>query len=336
MIDDYIRKVEGLLDRANHKETGEEEREACLAAADRIMKKHRLDRAMLFQAGKPPEREIVVKKYEAIKAEQFSTNLSYMRNAIFRHCGVMFRPGWREGTAVGYEEDIFFAEMLWSSVYMDFLTKMFPKWETWRDFDSNVYILKSAGYSWPEVRDMALPHKPSDRTGELTYKNAGSKLRTAFRRESVRLGVEVERQPQRPEKWRKGFAIGYDTSLRIRLRTMEINSMEEPGSPGEIAIMRDEDRVKAKFWEVFPEEHPDVQARKNKEWDEQQEAAEAAKTPAQKAADEKARERARKRMERSVSDLYDNDGFATGKKSAHEINLSRNATVGDPDRKEIS
>ena len=125
MIDDYIRKVEGLLDRANHKETGEEEREACLAAADRIMKKHRLDRAMLFQAGKPPEREIVVKKYEAIKAEQFSTNLSYMRNAIFRHCGVMFRPGWREGTAVGYEEDIFFANSAFIDKILTNTCKMF-------------------------------------------------------------------------------------------------------------------------------------------------------------------------------------------------------------------
>ena len=336
MSEDYIRKVEGLLNRANHKETGEEEREACLAAADRIMKKHRLDRAMLYQSGKAPEREIVVKTYEPIEAERFSTNLSYMRSAIFRHCGVMFRPGWRQGTAVGYEEDIFFAEMLWSSVYLDFITKMFPKWEPWREFDRNVYAVKTAGYSWPEVRDMALPHKPSDRTGELTFKNAGSKLRTAFKREAERLGVEVERQPQRPDKWRKGFAIGYDTSLRIRLRTMEINGMEEPGSDGEIALMRDEDRVKAKFWEVFPEEHPEVQARKNKEWEEEWKAAEAAKTPAEKAAEEKARERALKRQNKSVADLYDNAGFSTGQKSAHEVNLSRNTTVGDPARKEIS
>lgn len=336
MSEDYIRKVEGLLNRANHPEANDQEREACLAAADRIMKKHRLDRAMLFQSGKAPDREIIVKEYDAILAEKYATNLGYMRDAVFRHCGVMFRPGWRRGTAVGYEEDVFFAEMLWSSVYMDFTTKMFPKWETHRSFDLNVYNLKTAGYSWPDVRDMALKHEPSDQTGPLTFKNAGSKLRTAFKRECERRGEEVRRQPQRPEAWRNGFAQGYESTLRSRLYVMAMKDREAPGSEGEIALLKDEDRVKQRFWEVFPEEHPDVQARKQKEFEEEVAAQEASLTDAEKAARERKFQSAMRRLQKSYEARFDSKGYETGSQSAHEVNLSRNTTVGEPNRKEIS
>lgn len=334
----YIRKVEALITRANHRETPEAERQACLEKADAIMAAHRLERAMLFQSGGKPEREIILKKYEGIQVEGFYGNVVSLRESIFRHCGAMTN-GYGTMTAVGYEEDLFYAEMLWGEVFLHFTRTMFPKWEAWRSFDANVYELKTAGYSWPEIREMGLREKAADVTGLLTEKNAGSKLRTAYKREAVRRGEPAELpKVYNPKKWRKSFADAYGSRLSFRLWRMKKEQKQEAGEAGVIALQTDEDRVKLRFWQEFPHMHPDAIRQMRQQLDEEEKARRDALTDKEREKEDRERERSRARARKAAESgisYYDDRGYEAGQKAANQVRLDRNDSVGQGERQAI-
>lgn len=330
----YLRKAEALLHRASDPSASEGEREACIGKANQIMEKHRLDRAMLFSSGKQPDKKIVQRVYDRVETGQFSYLLADMRSDIFRHCGVMTHRSYKD-TAVGYEEDMFFAEMLWSTVYLHFVERMFPKWEKHRTFDANVYSIKKAGYSWSEVREMGLAQGAGDLSGPLTAKNAGSKLRNAFKREAARRGEVVppgKQQPLNPVQWRKNFAEAYASRMYARLRQLRMENAQEPGSPGEIALLTDEDRVKQEFWKVFPDMHPEAQKRLQERFLEQERRRQEGLTPAQKAEEERKIERRRQEYLKRWDQEHRAGGWNDGAQAADEVNLSRASELSEAER----
>lgn len=344
MTDNYIRKVEALINRANHKDANSEERIACLAKADEIMAKHRLDRAMLFKDGNKPEKEIIVKTVSALPYSPYVGSLTWMRKDILTHCGVMSRTWQEEVTLVGYEEDIFYAEMLWTSVYMEFTSKLFPKWESHRGFDANVYALKNAGYSWPEVRDFALAENAGDHISKLTVKNAGSKLRTAFKREAQRNGIEVlpgRQQPANSRAWRDSFVEGFVNTLYGRLAVLSAKAKEAAGEAGEIALISDADRVKHRFWEMYPETHPEAIRRVIEENRASFDRAESEMTEAEKKKLERDQKAAARRwtreQDRKMNSSSYQHGYSTGRDTARSLNLGRESAVSDrQNAKELS
>lgn len=335
--EDYIRRVESLLERANHPETPEPERQSALALADEVMARHRLDRALLFQSGKKPEREILHKKYAGITLTDYLWIGSSMRRAIFDHCGVSTYGSYTL-EAVGYEEDLFYAEMLWSEVLLHFTRSMFPTWDNFRSFDANVYRIKSAGYSWSQVRDMGLAQNASDYNGPLTEKNAGSKLRTAFKREAKRLGEEVlpgKQQPIRPKIWRKSFAEAYASKLTYRLWEMASKNKEAAGKEGEIALQSDADRVKNRFWEIFPELHPDAMRRRLEELEREEEARRESLTEAERKREDEENKRSSRKYIEKMDKEHDRKGAEAGRKAASEVNLSRSNRIPEAERQAI-
>lgn len=343
MTESYVRKVEALLTRANHPETPPEEREACLDKADKIMASHRLDRAMLFQSGKGPTKEIKIDVIERIQQSEFSGQINSLRNQVYEHCGCLTHiDKWPNYRVYGYEEDIYFANVLWTSIYMDLVRRAFPVWERARSFDDNVYEMKNAGYSWPQVRDAGLLNDARDANGPLTEKNAGSKLRTAYKRAAAARGVTVlpgKQQPLKPDQWRKAFIESYVVTLQTRLWALEREAKEHAGKEGEIALQTDADRVRNRFWQDYPEEHPEAVARRAQEmeairqehWDNM--------TPKERARAERQYDaRVRRLMkegdrERSSS-AYVN-GSSAGRRAANEVDLGRGDKVAGASRKEI-
>lgn len=238
-------------------------------------------------------------------------------------------------TAVGYEDDLFYAEMLWANVYMDFITKMFPKWEPWRSFDENVYIIKSSGYGWPHVCVEGLRNNGADQSGPLTQANSGSKLRTAFKREAKRRGEVVlpgRQQPAVPQLWRDSFAQSYQSTVESRLQTMKWQNREAAGNGSEIALVKDEDRIKAEFWRLFPQYDPEEHKRRWARMDAEEEARRARLTPEELEAEEKEREKEERRWARrkpAKEKQADMRGWNAGNKAGNSVKLSADKNVGN-------
>lgn len=326
-----MRRIQGLLERAGHPETPENERQACQEKADALMQQHRIERAMLNFDRKDTVKEIISRDIDRAQGE-YSGQLRSMQYAILIHAGCQAAIKWEHMTAVGYEEDIFFAEILWAQVRLDFTSKMFPKWEPHRSFDANVYEIKSAGYSWVQVCEMGMSHNAKDVTGVLTMKNGGSKLRTAFKREAKRRGVEVlpgKQQPMKPQLWRDSFATSYRSTLEQRLMMLA----DKNRGPKEyaVALQTDADRVLAEFYRLFPNLHPDYLREQSEKMAAERQAYLDNMTPKER----REWERDQRAWEKIATKkrYADPKAWAKGHEAASNVNVSRGNAVGDPNRK---
>ncbi len=295
-MDSKMRVIEALLRTAAHEATPDHERVLAQEKADKLMIQYQIDRAMVnLDRDNDRKVEPIRKEYDKIDlvdrgsvqntrdiSEYFvQASLNGIKRSIFHHAGAVTTEKFLNGShtfiAIGFPEDLVYAEMLWLSVFAEIVPKMFPTWEENRGFDENVYALKASGRSWPQVFEMAMRHGPtakeelaesgffyvtsesigpSDKTGPLTKKNAASKLRTAYRRHAKSIGEEVSRQPSDPHWWRKSFAHAFETSLAQRIGAMKQGREEYFDKSNLPAMQHDADMVKAKFYEEFPEKNP--------------------------------------------------------------------------------
>lgn len=341
-----MRIVQGLMNQAMDNNISDEERNAFLAKADEIMAKYRLDRAMFLdsnQAGtKLDGREIIVLDIPPIEFHTYIHYVSTLRSAIFRHCGCKIKSTAFQAKAVGYEADLDFANMLWTTVHMDFIRKLFPTWQRSLTFDENVYTLKNAGYSWPQVREMGLAVNARDYNGPLTAENAGSKLRTAYKRWAKKLGVVVppgKHHSITPEKFRTSFASSYVSTVQIRLQDMkdktDKQSQEAAGEAGALALIDDEERIAAAWYEIYPEDHPDEQRRRMEQWEKEEAEREANMTEEEKRKRDKENARWANRKVR-VRNYYDQKGWAAGHSAGSKVRLSGGDEVQGSNGKALS
>lgn len=332
-----IKQIEDLLRIASDPRSNVHERESAQVKADAIIFRNRIDRAMLNKDQPSAARGVIVREYDAAAAEEFIGVANSMRANLFIHAGCMANSRWRKLTVVGYEEDIQMAEMLWASVFLHFTRTVFPKWENFKTFDANVYDLKSAGYSWPFVREEGLKREAGDQTGKLTAKNAGSKLRSAFKREAARRGERVSSQPINFKKWRTSFADAYATRLSQRLYTMRTKNEAEAGEAGVLALVSDQDKIKQQFYALFPELNPEVRKRRNQEAADAEEARWNALTAEEQAKELRDREKEDARWARQSAKrpaYYDEGGWSAGTRAADKADLGQER-IGASSGKEL-
>lgn len=271
--ENIMRKIQSLLERAAHPSTPEHERQTSQEMADKLMAKYRLDRAMLnFKktdlTREPTHREYglidLITKESTVSNKDYNeewgiqSQVNWLRSSIYTHAGCRSTSRFQTFTVVGYEEDIFYGDMLWTTIFQDVITKMFPGWRKDVGFDENVFTLKNAGFSWPQVREMGLANEAADRIGMLTAENAGSKLRTGYKRHAKKIGYNPPAvQPRNPGLWRRSFVDSYSSQIQNRIRAMAAANAESAGKEGEIALIKDADRVRDFFYNLFPDLNPE-------------------------------------------------------------------------------
>ncbi|UVK63850.1 hypothetical protein SEA_LILYPAD_46 [Gordonia phage LilyPad] len=332
--DRRLRIIENLLIRASHEGTPEEERIACQEQADKLMAQYQIDRAMLnFNKKNGEERKPTHREYDGIDLIQegsvrdstynWRTNrwsqsrdteeyaiqgvISGIRGNTFRHAGCQLGHKMGKTIAVGFEEDLMYAEMLWLGIFGDILTKMFPSWDKAKKFDENVYNLKKAGYSWSQVREIGLRNDARDHNGPLTAENAGSKLRTGFKRHCKKIGEEVTRQSQNPHLWRRSFVDAYSATLSQRMAAMKAGREEYFDKSNLPAMVQDKDRVKQHLYELIPELDPANWPEPDPNWE---------PPKPTKAVKQKVR-------------YADPDAWAAGNAAASKVNLRMDKAAGD-------
>lgn len=321
-----MRRIQALLERAAHPTTPGPEKEASQAAADRLMSKYRLDRALLNFAKDAKDRGLPEKReYEQINLIDDEMPMSskdfkeewgienavrMLRHDIYYHAECRMFSTHKIVSVVGFEEDLFFADLLWNTVFLDLTVKMFPRWTgSGSDtFDKNVFLLKNAGYSWPQVREAALKVNARDKLGPLTHANSSSKLRTAYARECKRIGfVPPEKQPRNPGLWRRSYIDSFRTRLNERFYEMKLAAKQDQqaaGEAGALALYQAADQVKDLFYEMFPDANP-------ANWPKADPNAKKLKLP-------KVRQRA-----------ADEGAWAAGYSAASQINISNAKAAGD-------
>lgn len=337
-----MRIIEGLLSRAAHPNTPEPERIAAQEQADKLMAQYQIDRAMLnFNKKEDEVRQPIVREYENLDliqegsvrnsgynwetgrysrsrdVEEYGIQgvISGIRTNIFYHAGAKTAHQSGKIVAVGYEEDLIYAEMLWLTVFQDIVTKMFPTWNKEKGFDENVYNLKKAGYSWSQVCEIGLQNNAKDAYGPLTKPNSGSKLRSGFKRHARKIGEEVlpgKRQPSNPHLWRRSFVDSYSATISQRIAALKAGREEYFDKSSLPALVQDSDRVKQRFYELFPDLNP---ANRPEPTEEEIAAAE--------------RHRRSRRPAKIKTREADMSAWAAGNAAAKAVNLNNNKSAGD-------
>lgn len=162
-LDDMMRKVEGLLAKADSTDS-DEEAATLRAAAERIMIRHKIVEEDLLQRGdlKQDDLHVLFKEVRAypMNAKYASVYQSLMSYAVHHaDCyGVWTGYDWSTGdrvmTIVGYEADIRYAEALYMGARLLFADRMEPKVDPSLSDQENVYRLRSAGLERRKVAEM--------------------------------------------------------------------------------------------------------------------------------------------------------------------------------------
>ena len=316
MNEKVMQKIEKLLLLAGHESTPPEEAQSAQEKADAMMFEYKVERAQLNLERNDREviSQIIEREFEELSLidpsslrssrRDFSEyvvsgTVSGIRRNIFRHAGCEI---WGR-KVVGYEEDIVYAEILWLSILSDITRVMYPKWNVSLGFDENVYRLKSSGYSWSQVREMGLATGAKDKNGPLTAQNAGSKLRTGYKRHAAKIGEVVVQQTGTPHLWRESFAQSFSVRISQRVAALK-NGQEEYRGKNLPALVREEDLLKSHFYGLFPEANPE-------NWSKPEE-------PKKK----------RGRVAKAKTKNADMSGWVAGHKAASSVNLNREAQVG--------
>ncbi|QNJ55363.1 hypothetical protein SEA_LITTLEFELLA_52 [Gordonia phage LittleFella] len=331
MTEDRIqRRISSLLSLAAHPGTPEVERARAQAQADELMAKYNVEQALLNWE-KPIEarRKPIVMEYDPINLVnmafiqserdyseyQVNGTVAGIRSNVFRFAGTRATSVWKREekrtayTVVGYEEDVYYGEALWNMVFQEILRSMFPGWSEDRSMDDNIYLLKNAGYSWPQIREIGIANKATDAQGPLTAKNAASKLRTAYGRAAKARGEDPK--PPRilnPHWWRVSYVDSFSVRIQQRFAALKAGREEWVGTQNLPAMQAQKDAVDEAFYEMFPDLRPPTEE-------------EMAKLRAE--AEERKKNEKAVRPKKQKTRYYDDSAWAAGHAAASRVKLTQ-------------
>ena len=259
MARDYAAMIRGLIAQADHPNTSDIEAAAFRAKAEELMKAYRVaeedalavDPALVV----PTHLDVVL----TVRNGELSHHYPSMVRTIAQHTQVRVRAmwGWNENTqvlnvtAVGYEGDLRFFELLWTNAQLMFSTKIDVTWDDNLSEAENVYRMRQAGIKRREIADRAW--KNGDQAA------ARSKVQRIYVRESAARGEDplASGLSFSSANYRQAYAQSFVDTLRTRLRIAR-DAAESRGGLPEHKGRRD--RVDEAFYAKFPAARPwDVQ-----------------------------------------------------------------------------
>lgn len=324
-------KLRGLLERAQHPDTSPEERDACRARAQGIKDKfaieeHELNMADPTRASRPIVRDVMLRPRGS--SGYWAGHIGALWAAFAGHCGISYRIEYKnEGKvarSVGYESDISFAEMLFAMASLEFYARIEPGWDVRRSFDDNVKRLKDSGKKWVEIAQIANRNGGNPRTKDLGSTTNGAWLQSAYRRECERLGVEPTRHTQRHDAFRRSFADSFVSEIDLRLALMRRSSDSERGQnyTNLPAIVDRTQKVKAEFYRMYPDMHPDEVRRRSEAAAEAETARREALSPDERAREDAQNQRWWNRYEKDQVRQHDPNGWSAGAEAARNVDLT--------------
>lgn len=275
--DDTLRRVQGLINKANDAAVTPEERETLLAAADKLMAKYAIEQFELEAAKPHDEREKpVVTTIVAATARNWRNQgtLDSIFYSLARHCGVMigkdheYKTGERTWRVVGFEADVRYLEMLYTSIFLTLVSKMEPGVDPNLSEVENYANLREAGVpverilpklGYPYHIQGEYEQKWDDRQGRYAYqKKQNRTVLGRFRRQYAKLCAERGVEPVKGATG-EGYQLCYldAFSARIDARLRELKAGRDEVNTGHELVVADRsDEVKNLLWETWPELKP--------------------------------------------------------------------------------
>jgi hypothetical protein len=235
--EDILRKVQALIARAESTEF-EAEREQCLRRADDMMVKYAIEEWEARQRGdksalKP---EMMKMDFKWYWNSPVSEQLWSLFASIMSHCSCVIATQKVTGynghdpdeaykmPVFGMSQDIGYANMLFTSLYLQMVDKTQPTFDPSLTLAQNITRGKEAGMSWVQVAKWT--GETGAITGPSTVKGSWVKM---YRRECERQGIEPVKQTN-PETHIRNFAWGYTYKIQERLREMRGEQEKSTGS----------------------------------------------------------------------------------------------------------
>jgi hypothetical protein len=321
-------RVRKLLDRANHPNTPDPERELCIQRADRYMLQYAIDQALLDATKKDDRRLPITRRFHAYDGREWKYKFGTILHAMEEtyRCRVAIHAD-GDVTVVGMPEDVDYMELIWTNVYLTFISRLYPRWDDNLSFDHNVYNYKRAGFRWAQIYRIATEHHHY-----LKDEKDGAMIR-GYKRHAAMVGDTSQIKTQRHEAFRESFAEGFVRSLCARLETVRTETSETAtGSGAELALVSVKDRVEEAFYEVFPNLAPMIEEERERLLQEIREREQReAEQERERRREAKANERYWRDLDRDQARRYDPEGISVGRAAGKEVNLGTDQAVGGSD-----
>lgn len=261
-LTDMLRKVQALLDRAEHPNTPPAEAESARNMAERLMLKYRIEEEQLrthaLASDATAIKPIVVEFVVGDTASEYRNQYYWMMVDIIAHVGNIRHKNsvgknWDSDgrayyqdivTLVGFESDVRWAMTLYTALRLHFSNTLEPKVDPSLSDQDNVYRLRNAGIERGRIGQMmGWGDKAHIRVTNVYKKACAARGETAT----------VVGKSLNVKTYRESFALGYVDEVRHRLYSMRIDA--GLNSAGLVLAGRKE-AVEEAFYNAFPELRP--------------------------------------------------------------------------------
>lgn len=251
-----LNRIRALLDKAEST-TFEGEADSYRQKAEELMAKYRVEEEALI-AQDPQAILPTSTTMNVTSSKEFGNQYFSMLWFIAKHMGVEVRGTWAYdkevrgsaivATLVGYETDLRFVDVLFTSARMAFSAHLEPKVDPTLTDQANAYRMRKAGMERNRIANALWKSAMDDGTAHGKVA-ALYKAECALRMEPATLsgrGINAK-------LYRKQYADTFAHRIWERLRRARDGADKAGGLP---QLSGREDRVKEHFYTLFPEERP--------------------------------------------------------------------------------
>jgi hypothetical protein len=247
-LDNILSKVRGLVAKAEHPDTPENEARLCRERADAMMLKYAIDQATLRESQPVAERARPAKisvdvcpagsDYERMFIDLVCVVCEHTRTQPVFNCAGIAKHKVAEynrhsaktiqvtAQVYGFESDLKYFEILYTTLLLHMSNGIDPSFDTTASDRANAYALHNAGFNWGEIAKMALkfghPHGWDGHkvlAGETypgKYWKQQYNMEIRARGESA-VSLPAKFTEQARAIWRLNFAQSYNATIRRRL-----------------------------------------------------------------------------------------------------------------------
>jgi hypothetical protein len=263
-LNDMLRKVQALLDRAEHPNTPAAEAESARNMAERLMLKYRIEeeevRTHALASDATAIKPIVEPFVVGDAQSEYRNHYYTMMSAIISHVGNIRyandiakawdadgRAYWQDTvTLVGFEWVVRWAMTLYTSLRLHFSNTLEPKVDPTLSDEDNIYRLRAAGIERIRIADMM---------GWGTSQPATARVTNLYKRACAARGesASVTGRSLNVKTYRSSFADAYVSEVRSRLSAMRIDAGLASGA---LVLSGRKEAVDEAFYDAFPNLRP--------------------------------------------------------------------------------
>lgn len=234
------------------------------------------------------------------------------------HCGVLEEVRWIGNgdlivTVVGYESDVRYAEALYQAAWLMMSSRLEPRVDPKLDDKENVYRLRSSGMARNRVAQL-LWDSDLGKAGHADHAKVGKLYAQACAERGE--DPAVAGKGLNKEVFRAAYADSFAARYRDRLRESR-DAVDSLGGLPELHGRKE--RVQEKFWEEFPDQHPDRVAERRKAAAKRDEG----KAPAKPSKPRKITKKDIEAHNRRYNSAAAHAGSGAGRAAAEEVGIAR-------------